>query len=632
MTPKLGKRKRNPQIASVDTAGDDDEDELSPNRDPENAPSIEKSRKAPPPVSPIREEEDDLVDELSLVGDVAGSTRKHRGALASARKTPTPTVASAAASGIRRREKSTSTGPVTPATLADIQKRPTPKTPHVEEDADESPDELTPDPTDAPTVRPKTKSPSILADLQDVDELSPEQIKDTQPLTASLVVGRSKRQQAALAHTSTPDMPRRRGRPRKIVAEEEEEDIIQTTPAQSKPRRISNSIADADEAADTSNPNIRRQSGMDGKNVAEGNNTPATIATGTSTPAKVHEPGKSRKRGRPRRVVAEEEEDTESVPTASKARRITNKTPEMDPSQSAPGEEEDGGGADELSPDIVRSKPKSRTARKKTQDMPVGSEAREAEDGSTQHTGEAPTTSTHRASSMHQQTPTIEPSIDKPRKKRQKRGPTQAIQVMRLEGSGTRELTVVDTTRHVLEQWTAHKIEKMTNKLGRLTSTDAAQARKLRQHRNVVLVYKDEIDDVLLGLQDANDTGNHRATQYKRAYRENKQLRDQVHELERERQKVALDNDEATAEFLHEKEELVTRDKLSTSLYDIQSAIRSGKDKAQKEGRENEGPELSLKMVLDDVASSFGSRGLLARVKNFNGFLGKAAGIFEGKA
>jgi hypothetical protein len=201
---------------------------------------------------------------------------------------------------------------------------------------------------------------------------------------------------------------------------------------------------------------------------------------------------------------------------------------------------------------------------------------------------------------------------------------------MRLEGTGTRELTVVDTTRHVLEQWTTHRIAKMTNKLGQVA--DAARARKLRQNRNVVLAYKEEIDDVLLGLQDANDTGNHRATRYKRMCKENRQLRNDILELENQRLKVALENDEHTENFLREKQELEEREKLSTALYDIQTAIRNGKEKARREGREDEGPELSLKTLLDDVASNFGPHGLLARVRNFNAFLGKAAGILEGKA
>lgn len=615
MTPKLGKRKRTPQSATGDNAEDDEVDELSPDRDPDNAPSVEKPRRAALPVSPIREEENDLVDELSPEAGNAASARGNKGALASARKIPTPAISSTAAtptnapgssavlSSVRGRRKSTSSGPVTPATRAGNQKRPTPKTPRVEEDADESPDELTPAPADAPTVRsktntPRTNTPSVIADPRAVDELSPERIDDPQPQSVPATVLKGKGKQVDPIRTSTPDVPRRPGMPHKVVSEERGEDIIQASPAQKKPRRISNTTAD-EEAEQTS----------------ESINAP--------------EPAKSRKRGRPRRVVAEEDDDAEVVPSTSQATSIANKPT---PSASAVQEEEDG--ADELSPDVASAKEKSRAGWKRTHVAQVTSEAPpdQPEDKSAQQTVEAPDSSTRRAPSAHRQLIARKDSVDKPPKKRQKRGPTQAVQVMRLEGSGTRELTVVDTTRQILEQWTAQKIEKMTNKLGRLTGADAAHARRLRQQRNVVLAYKDEIEDVLLGLQDANDTGSHRAVQYKRAYRENKQLRDEVCELEKERQKIALENDEATEAFLRKKEELVTRDKLNNSLYDIESAIRNGKEKARREGRENEGPELSLKMMLEDVGMNFGSRGLLSRIKGFNGFLGKAAGIFEGKA
>jgi hypothetical protein len=604
---------------------------LSPDRDPDNAPSVEKSRKVAPPVSPIREEEDDSVDELSLVADITESARKAEGLLGSARKTPTPAAASAAAtlarssrinegaSSIRRREKSTSSGPVTPAMLVGNQKRIMARTPQVEEDADESPDELTPKPTDAPIVRSKTKSPSVPTVLQDVDELSPEHNKDSRPSPDSVVVGRSKEQQTRPAHISTPNIPRKRGRPRKVVAEEQEEDIIQSTPAQSKPRRISNNTIDGEEA---NHESVAEEDDM----------ARSTIPKGKPKSTEARAPNVSQKRKRPRRVIAEEEDDVESIPAASKPRRITSKTLDVGQAEgSANDQEEEQDRVDELSPDMARTKEKSRAVRKGTQDTQGASDTRRAEDEDTHHTT-VPDTSAHKDPSTHRQTSDAVPSSDEPPRKRQKRGPTQAIQVMRLEGSGTRALTVVDTTRHVLEQWTTHRIEKMTNKLGRLSSADAVHARKLRQHRNVVLAYKEEIDDVLLGLQDANDTGTHRAAKYKRIYRENKQLRNEVHELEKDRLNVALENDEAVADFIRKKQEHMTRDQLSTSLYDIQSAIRDGKEKARREGRDDEGPELPLKMVLDDVARNFGANGLLARVKNFNGFLGKAAAIFEGKA
>jgi hypothetical protein len=201
---------------------------------------------------------------------------------------------------------------------------------------------------------------------------------------------------------------------------------------------------------------------------------------------------------------------------------------------------------------------------------------------------------------------------------------------MRLPGFGIGALTVVDTTRTVVEEWTTHRIDRMTEKLANID--DPARARKMRQQRNAIILYREELDDVLLGLQDANDTGIAQNSKLKQLNKENRRLRSDYIQLQRDRDRIALQNDEATEAFLREKRGIEAQHELSSSLYDIQAAVQAGRDRARREGREEEGPEVGLKMLLEDVAMGFGKRtGLLARVKDFNGALGRAAAFLEGK-
>ena len=232
---------------------------------------------------------------------------------------------------------------------------------------------------------------------------------------------------------------------------------------------------------------------------------------------------------------------------------------------------------------------------------------------------------------LSKKAPRAKPPGDKqPPKKRQKRGPTQAIQIMRLKGFSSSKLTVVDTTRTVMEEWTAHRINRITEKLGSVK--DPARAKSIRQHRNVVLAYREKLDDVLLDLQDANNTGFANTSKLKQLNTFNKQLRTEYMALQRDRDQIAIEIDDATEEYLQARKKTEDQKDLSSALYDIQAAIQNGKEKARNEGRETEGPDLPIKMLLNDVSQGIGhGAGLLTLVRSFNDVLVKTAGFLEGR-
>jgi hypothetical protein len=220
---------------------------------------------------------------------------------------------------------------------------------------------------------------------------------------------------------------------------------------------------------------------------------------------------------------------------------------------------------------------------------------------------------------------------DEPPKKRHKRGPTLAVEVMRLKGFGLKGYTVVDITRKAAQEWITGRVRRMTEKISAVADKDKAHAKAIHQQRNLVVAYSEKLDDIFLDLQDANNSGLDNTGRLKQLRKQGKQLMGEYVQTQRERDQIALQNDDITEAFLREKRQAEARQDLSESMYNIQAAIRNGKDRAQAEGRENEGPEVSISMLLDNVARDVGRGGLLANVSSFNGALEKAAGLLEGR-
>lgn len=225
------------------------------------------------------------------------------------------------------------------------------------------------------------------------------------------------------------------------------------------------------------------------------------------------------------------------------------------------------------------------------------------------------------------------PTSDKPPRKRQKfLGPKLSIAVMRMKGYGVRGVTVADTTRTLLEEALDGRLAKMIEKMQ--TTQDSARRKELRGDINMSLSFKESLNEKLMDLQDANDVLTTNLKKVKLFKRDNAALRKEILALQDSRQEVALEHDDVQADFEAEKTRVEARNTLSADMFDIEAAIHNGRKKARKEGREDEGPELPLSMLLETVGRDVGSfgGGLLTRVRSFNGALERAAGWLEGKA
>jgi DNA-dependent RNA polymerase auxiliary subunit epsilon len=172
----------------------------------------------------------------------------------------------------------------------------------------------------------------------------------------------------------------------------------------------------------------------------------------------------------------------------------------------------------------------------------------------------------------------------------------------------------------------------MSEKLQTCQNSD--RRKELRSEINLSLSFKESLNEKLLDLQDANDVLSTNFKKMKLFKRDKAELRKEILAIQNNRQDIALEQDDVQAEFEAEKARVDARNTLSENMFNIEAAIRSGREKARKEGRDDEGPAIPLGMLLDTVGRDVGSHGggLLANVKSFNGLLERAAGWLEGRA
>lgn len=576
MTPQLGKRKRGSKDAQA-SEDDGQLDELSPDR-PEEVHSIEKSRRVPGMVSPIREEVDDIPDELSILEEgtmsirkpgpnpsvVAGGTpasvsEKPRDSSGSAReKTPIASRISSMSisshTAMVRRSKSTEPPPITPAILPNGRPRL----------------------SSASHFGPEFTTPSAVQDGDDggdsEDELSPPQLSGATPR----VIAKAKPTQRSV-----------------------QDDSMELDELSSPPQPTS--------TLQTPQPGPPKQA----KQQQEPSEAQRDKQQAAPPPAK---------RGRPRRVVMDEEDEVQATPAASKQKKTSLDVQEE-------GDAYDT--ADEISPEATRTKPSLTKAVRRGKEIADISSAEESDNYSPE-LEEEPAEPAPR--------PALKPkpakaSSDKPPLKRPRyTGPKQAISVMRIKGSTVRGVTVADTTRTILEQNIDYQINRMVEKMQK--AQDPARRREIRGEVNLTLAFKESLNEKLLDLQDANDTLSSGFKKRKLLKNGNIERRKEILSIQNSRQEIALEMDDEQAKYDAERQKVEARNKLSANIFEIQAAIQNGRERAKREGREDEGPDVPLSILLETVGRDVGSfgGGLLSGAKAFNSALERAAGWLEGRA
>jgi hypothetical protein len=533
-------------------------------------------------VSPIREEVDEEPDELSILGEGGSTVRKTtvdasallngtpvsvlaRKRLSSAsipKSTPvvnrSGSVKATSRKSVSRRSKSAELLPATPG-MAPNGRPASSATSRLaqQETQDESEDELSPPQVNGSTPRVIASRPELEAEIPQEDAMDEDEDELSSPVqqTSAQKPPAARKAEEQLAAES-----KRRGRPKRVVVDEDEDE------ASSEPARV-----------------------------------------------------QTKKRGRPTKIAQAEKAQVSATPAAKPQR-----------TQQATEVVEDEDQLDELSPDKERADESTTRPTKRGRDA-IEEDADESDAYIEPEPESEPTPRPAPKRPSPQQKQHGKPSSQQPRKRHKLLGPKRAISVMRIKGSTVRGITVADTTRTILEDTIDHRLNRMVEKMQ--TCRDSAQRKELGSNINMSLSFKESLNEKLLDLQDANDVLSTNFKKIKLFKRDNAELRKDILALQNSRQEIALEHDDVQAGFDDEKAEVDARTKLSEDMFDIEAAIQNGRTRARQESREDEGPQIPLSMLLGMVGRDVGSFGgsLLSHIKGFNSTLERAAGWLEGR-
>ncbi|KAK0642564.1 hypothetical protein DIS24_g8901 [Lasiodiplodia hormozganensis] len=193
----------------------------------------------------------------------------------------------------------------------------------------------------------------------------------------------------------------------------------------------------------------------------------------------------------------------------------------------------------------------------------------------------------------------------------------------------------------ILAQVTTELIARMNDSLIRqaaeVGTSDKPRRAELKRRSGVVQAFSTELADRLFELTEAVDAGEALRVRLKAATKEKVALRSEFLGIRKEREQVALRMDAVRQAHMEAEAKRRRDEELSDALYGIETAVQRGREKAARDGREDEGPEVSPLWEIEDALSNGVSAvgpggGLLDRVKDFNGFLGRAAGVLEGRS
>ncbi|OCK84302.1 hypothetical protein K432DRAFT_320588 [Lepidopterella palustris CBS 459.81] len=158
---------------------------------------------------------------------------------------------------------------------------------------------------------------------------------------------------------------------------------------------------------------------------------------------------------------------------------------------------------------------------------------------------------------------------------------------------------------------------------------------QFKRKRGVIQLFNASLSDRLFELTEAVDAGSHLKGRLRDKLKEKLRLREEFLSIRKQREELAVRMDEVRAEHKEWVTAKKAKDELNATMFDIESAMQRGREKARKEGREGEGPDVPLEMLLETVAKDVvanGGGGLLQNLESFNGVLESAAAVLEGRA
>jgi hypothetical protein len=191
-----------------------------------------------------------------------------------------------------------------------------------------------------------------------------------------------------------------------------------------------------------------------------------------------------------------------------------------------------------------------------------------------------------------------------------------------------------DVLAQITEEILSARIADLHEKSLDVPEDNRALRTELRRKCGDVQRFNASLSDRLLELREALDTGSALRRRLKDAAKAKARLRAEFLEIRRQREELSLRMDESRALHAESMRKIKEQNEVNIAMSDIEMAIQRGREHAAKEGREDEGPDMPIDMLLERVAVDVRSDGggLFDRVKGLNVQMEKVAMMLEGRA
>jgi hypothetical protein len=140
------------------------------------------------------------------------------------------------------------------------------------------------------------------------------------------------------------------------------------------------------------------------------------------------------------------------------------------------------------------------------------------------------------------------------------------------------------------------------------------------------------LQDSLFALTAAASTVTALGSRVRKVKKRRLLLREELVQLRREREEVGIEMDRVRAAYRRGMEEEEEKGELNQGLFDIESAVLRGRERARTLGRSDEGPDLGIVEMRERVMNGIGENGLFSAVRDMNAQLEHAALLLEGGA
>ncbi|EHL01717.1 hypothetical protein M7I_2355 [Glarea lozoyensis 74030] len=201
--------------------------------------------------------------------------------------------------------------------------------------------------------------------------------------------------------------------------------------------------------------------------------------------------------------------------------------------------------------------------------------------------------------------------------------------------SESRQATKQTTAQIRWPASTGHQAGLSTLEEGRRNAEDNELRREYKTKWSALKSFGSELQSRLLSHTINLDNGYTLDKRVREELKKKVALREEILRVRLEREQLALQMDEIRIKHENETKLVQERDALNTAAHDIELAVDRGRTNRPVHSSNDvkmSGPEVILKRIVNKISNKGDSGGILKQIKDFNGFLERAALALESKA